>query len=89
MGELGIHGHPDHFTILRLEITQPPIESKDLRRADKCKIERVEEEDHVLSPITGEGYLSKGVVGHYRLSSKIRGFLGDKSGNRHAAISFS
>jgi hypothetical protein len=81
MREFGIHGNAYHFTVLCLEIAEPPVKGQDLRGTDKSEIKGVEEEDHILSPIAGECDLTECVVGQYRLGGKIRGFLGNMGGN--------
>ena len=59
MGEMRVRGAGDHRAAQRLELRHPLGEGDDLGGADEGEVERVEEEDDVLSFVVVQAHLFK------------------------------
>lgn len=49
MGEVGVYGAANNLTVDVAEVLDPVAESHDLGGTHKCEVQRVEEEDDILS----------------------------------------
>ena len=55
VGVLGVHADAQDFGAKGSEVVDAVAKGDELRGTDECEIERVEDENHVLSVVVGEG----------------------------------
>ena len=59
VGEVGVHGAGQHLRSDLLELRHAVIEGEDLRGTDEGEVQRVEEEDEILSLVVAQLDLSE------------------------------